>query len=187
MWNSTLSPIAIPYHLHSFPPFIPCNPFSPPPLGGNTGDLLSYFPGLGHPLLAGGIRSRPETGKGRMRLYARNSIRLPGATPGRSELGAPQSQTESTALRGECGILRRPHRKKLYRTVKRNPLLLKSGLVYTPQVVPAHDPGRRVAPSMRQHCPSRALNEDYPKATGLAPRKDGGMRRREPEKAMGDM
>ena len=56
-----------------------------------------------------------------------------------------------------------------------------------PQVVPAHDPGRSVAPSMRQHRPSRALNEDYPKATGLAPRKDGGMRRREPEKAMGDM
>lgn len=77
--------------------------------------------------------------------------------------------------------------KKLYRTVKRNQLLLKSGLVYMPQVVPAHDPGRRVAPSMRQHRPSRALNEDYPKATGLAPRKDRGMRRREPEKAMGDM
>lgn len=27
MGNSTLSPIAIPCHLHSFPPFIPCNPF----------------------------------------------------------------------------------------------------------------------------------------------------------------
>ena len=43
--------------------------------------------------------------------------------------------------------------KKLYRTVKRNPLLLKSGLVYMPQVGPAHDPGRRVAPSMRYQSP----------------------------------
>ena len=131
-----------------------CNIFSP--------HLLSESPLEGRPPTSLGEYMEPSRDRQRAtRLYARNSIRLPGATPGRSELGAPQSQTESTALRGECGILRRPHRKKLYRTVKRNPLLLKSGPVYMPQVVPAHNPGRRVAPSMWQHRESRTLS-DFP-------------------------
>ena len=121
------------------------------------------------------------------RLYARTKHPPPRCNSGALRIRGPTKPDREHRIARGVRYIKKTPLKKLYRTVKRNPLLLKSGLVYTPQVEPAHDPGRRVAPSMRQHRPSRALNEDYPKATGLAPRKDGGMRRREPEKAMGDM
>ena len=145
------------------------------PLGGSSSYLLGG--------IYGAVQRQAKGACGYMHaIVSASPVQLRG-TPNK---GYPKRQTKSAACEGSAGY-KLPPLKKLYRTVKRKPLLLKSGLVYMPQVVPAHDPGRRVAPSMRHHRPSRALNEDHPKATGLAPRKDGGMRRREPEKAMGDM
>lgn len=141
---------------HPFLPSFPAILFSPPAPGRQYGGPPFLLPRLGPALLAGAYGAVQRQAKGACgymnAILSASPVQLRGAPnfgPNKARQRAPHREGSA--------VYKTTPPKKLYRTVKRNPLLLKSGLVYMPQAVPAHDPGRRVAPSMRHHraCPSR--------------------------------
>ena len=97
MGNSVLSPIVVPHHtrssLHSLQSF-----FHRLPPGGNTGDLLSYFPGLDQHSLPGHMEPSRDRQRA-TRLYARTKHPPPRCNSGalhNQAPGKPENNPEHT-------------------------------------------------------------------------------------------